>query len=107
MAERVVGERGFVDGLMEGQGRRSSAWLERIDRLVDWQALGEPLKDLYQSRLGEKAFPAVVMLKVVLLQCWHGLSDPAMEASRLMPRGSIATMPSQPSGELSKRSLAP
>ena len=81
MAERVVGERGFVDGLMEGQGRRSSAWLERIDRLVDWQALGEPLKDLYQSRLGEKAFPAVVMLKVVLLQCWHGLSDPAMEAA--------------------------
>lgn len=81
MAERVVGEAGFVDRMMEQQGRRSSASLERIDGLVDWAALSGHLSGLYASPLGEKAFPALVMFKVALLQCWHGLSDPAMEAA--------------------------
>lgn len=81
MAERIVGELSFVDSLMAEHGRRSSESLERINGLVDWNSVSTKLGHLYPSRHGEKAFPALVMLKVLLLQCWHGLSDPAMEAA--------------------------
>lgn len=81
MAHRVVGQLGFVDSMASEVGRRSGDQLERIAMLVDWPALAARMGDLYPSRTGEKAFPPLVMLKVLLLQCWHGLSDPEMEAA--------------------------
>ena len=37
--------------------------------------------DFHASARGEAAYPPVVMFKVLLLQRWYGLSDPAMEAA--------------------------
>ena len=55
--------------------------LERISALVDWVGLERQLGNFYPSHTGEKGFPPLVMLKVLLLQAWHDLSDPEMEAS--------------------------
>lgn len=81
MAQRVVGQLGFVDSMVAGSGRRSGDGLERITGLVDWTAVERRMGDLYPSRTGERAFPPLVMLKVLLLQCWYALSDPEMEAA--------------------------
>lgn len=81
MAQRVVGQLGFADSMVAGCGRRSGDDLERVSGLVDWAAISARIGDLYPSRSGEKAFPPLVMFKVLLLQCWYALSDPEMEAA--------------------------
>jgi transposase, IS5 family len=81
MAQKIVGQLGFVDQLTSGVGRKSGEVLEQIAALVDWPALEKVMSGFYLSHTGEKAFPPLVMFKVLLLQAWHGLSDPEMEAS--------------------------
>ncbi len=81
MAHRTIGQLGFVDGLVSNVGRLSGGSLDRVNALVDWAGFEAQLAGLYPSRTGEKAFPPVMMLKVLLLQCWHALSDPEMEAA--------------------------
>jgi transposase, IS5 family len=81
MAQKIVGQLGFVDQLTSDVGRKSGEVLEQIAALVDWPALEKLMSGFYQSPTGEKAFPPLVMFKVLLLQAWHGLSDPEMEAS--------------------------
>ncbi len=81
MAQKIVGQLGFVDQLTRGVGRKSGEVLEQISALVDWPALEALMSGFYPSQTGEKAFPPLLMFKVLLLQAWHGLSDPEMEAS--------------------------
>ena len=59
--------------------RGRNAQLEAIDAAIDWGRFARLLDGLHNSRMGRKAYPALVMLKIHLLQQWHGLSDPAME----------------------------
>lgn len=67
---------GLVDGLVVGGG---NARLERIDTLIDWSALEQALAPRGTARTGRPAYPALMMLKILLLQSWYGLGDPEME----------------------------
>jgi transposase, IS5 family len=67
---------GFAEALVIGGGSRR---LERIERLVDWPALEGLLSPIYAAATGRPAYPVLTMLKVMLLQQWYGLGDPAME----------------------------
>jgi IS5 family transposase len=70
-----------------GQGDLAAAWLrpvgrigvnarlDRIDGLVKWSRLEQLLAKLRSARTGRPAYPPFVLLKVVLLQNWHTLSD--------------------------------
>ena len=73
---RERGQAGFAEALVVGGGSRR---LERIDALMDWSAVEQLLAPIYASKTGRPAYPALCMLKVVLLQQWYGLGDPAME----------------------------
>jgi len=66
----------LVDGLVVGGG---NARLERIDVLIDWDALERALAPRGTARTGRPAFAALMMLKILLLQSWYGLGDPEME----------------------------
>ena len=79
MAERSLGQLSFADGLVAGIGRNET--LERLGELIDWPAIAQLLAPVHGSRYGAPGYPAVAMLKALLLQQWHGLSDPALEAS--------------------------
>lgn len=61
----------------ERRGR--NAQLEAIHAAIDWERFARLLAGLHGSRMGRKAYPALVMLKICLLQQWRKLSDPAME----------------------------
>lgn len=67
---------GFAEALVVGGGNRR---LERIEALVDWGGLEALLAPVYASQRGRPAYPVLSMLKVLLLQAWYGLGDPAME----------------------------
>lgn len=73
---REVGQSSFAEALISGG---SNARLERIDGLIDWPRLEGLLAGVYSSSTGRPSYPPLTMLKVLLLQSWYGLSDPAME----------------------------
>jgi len=62
-------------------GPRTSAFLRRCQELIDWQELARSIAHLFpQHPQGGRPFwPAVTMLKCVMLQKWFNLSDPQLE----------------------------
>jgi IS5 family transposase len=52
-----------------------------IARLVDWAPFERMLDGIHRATKGEAAYPPLMMFKMLLLQRWYGLSDPAMEAA--------------------------
>jgi IS5 family transposase len=73
---RDVGQGSFAEALVRGGG---NARLDRISGLIDWALLEGVMAGLYGSRTGRPSYPPLVLLKVLLLQGWYGLSDPGME----------------------------
>ena len=83
MAERKNAEPALVDGLTsELGGPRTSHLLDRLDAAVPWEKLARPVLRLpeYRNRgAGRPAWPAITMLKCLLLAKWFNLSDPQLE----------------------------
>jgi IS5 family transposase len=64
----------FVAGYTQGRGT-----LEAIDKAFDWAAFEVLLSPIHGSSKGAPGYPPVTMLKIILLQQWYTLSDPAAE----------------------------
>lgn len=88
MAERTNVERGLLDAMMDGLcGPRTAALLDRLDKAVPWAELAAPIAALPEHRAkapgadkgGRPAWPAVTMLRCIMLAKWFGLSDPQLE----------------------------
>jgi transposase, IS5 family len=75
---KQVGQRGFVDQLLEQRGARK-AHLARIGSLIDWAAIDRLAAPIYASQTGRPSYPPLVMIKALLLAHWYGLSDPGLE----------------------------
>jgi IS5 family transposase len=73
---REAGQASFAEALVRGGGNRR---LERISALLDWVLLEGLLGGVYASGTGRPSYPPLVLFKVLLLQGWYGLGDPAME----------------------------
>lgn len=78
MAHRELNQLSLADHIV---GRRTPAngLLARVTELLDWTALGKLVGILHNSAYGAPSYPPAVMLKVLLLQQWYGLSDPGLE----------------------------
>ncbi len=64
----------FVTGYTQGRGT-----LEAIDKAFDWGAFEVLLSSIHGSSKGAPGRTPVTMLKIILLQQWYMLSDPAAE----------------------------
>lgn len=73
---RERSQAGFAEALVVGGGNRR---LEKVDGIVDWRPVDRLLEPIYAATSGRPAYPPLSMVKVVLLQSWYGLGDPAME----------------------------
>lgn len=74
----MTGQASFLDAyLPAGFGRNDR--LERIDALIDWDSVGALLGGVRSGEEGRPPYAALSMLKALLLQQWHGLSDPLLE----------------------------
>lgn len=73
---RRGGQGSFSDVLVGGGSNRR---LERIAGLIDWSGVEAVLEGVHASSTGRPSYPPLVLLKVLLLQGWYGLSDPGME----------------------------
>jgi len=83
MAQRKNAAPALIDSLTsELGGPRTSQLLDRLDAAVPWEKLSRPVLRLpeYRNRgAGRPCWPAVTMLKCLLLAKWFNLSDPQLE----------------------------
>jgi IS5 family transposase len=59
---------------------RDSKLLE-IDEIIDWRQLRLILKKIDRSGLGPSGYDTLKLLKALILQAWHSLSDVDLEES--------------------------
>ena len=53
--------------------------LDDVHALLNWSKLEAHLVSIHNKTSGEKAWPPLMMFKVLLLQSWYKLSDPQLE----------------------------
>jgi len=56
--------------------------LAKIEPLIDWENFRPIIKDMYDNKSERGGRPnndEVVMIKMLVLQSWYGLSDPELE----------------------------
>jgi transposase, IS5 family len=78
MSRRDLSQPSFVDALVSGYGR-VGGFLDRIEKAFDWPAFEALLAPVHGSARGAPGYPPLTMFKILLLQQWHALSDPAAE----------------------------
>ena len=79
MVHRKYEQLGFVDQLI-GPGRsRSDKFFQDVNRMVDWAPISESLEVIHSSPMGRPALTPLLMFKVLLIQRWYDLSDPAVQ----------------------------
>lgn len=81
--ERTSNQPTFLDSLTSDLGgRRTAEFFGKCDKLIPWNKLAEPLRDMYRNNTdkgGASNYPLVMMIKCMMLQKWFNLSDPMLE----------------------------
>ena len=54
--------------------------LDALDQLIHWERISRKMRLIHNKKAGNAAYPPIMMFKILLLQAWYNLSDPAMEA---------------------------
>lgn len=75
MQRQQSGQLGLEDGLAEVR----PSFLSKVDELIDWGPIEQLLSGIYASPKGRPSYPLLTLFKILLLQQWYGLSDPAAE----------------------------
>ena len=81
--ERKLGHFGLADFYAERRHRKHPSFLDAVEQLLDWSRIERKLKKKLrrseENCAGVKAYPALYMFKILLLQSWYDLSDLDME----------------------------
>ena len=78
MVRRESKQSAFVEAFVNMP--QAESVLDKVDRCINWNPIRNKIERLYRKGgAGRPAFPAVTMFKVLLLQGWYDLSDPAAE----------------------------
>jgi IS5 family transposase len=77
MAWKNTQQRSFADSLLHEHAALTE--LDDIQNLIDWSEIEDLLRSIHNNPMGEKAWPPLLMFKILLLQAWYNLSDPACE----------------------------
>jgi IS5 family transposase len=80
MAHQTSGQFGFADSWLRNNPKLNQH-LDKINRLVDWKPFEAKLSHIYSSPTGRPSYPLLLLLKGLLLQTWHCLSDYTLEES--------------------------
>ena len=89
MSRRCFNQPSLADAFVKAYSR-PGGFLEEIAKTFEWRAFDVFMRPLHSSSDGAPAYPPLTMFKIVLLQQWYSLSDPAAEEAvrdRLSFRG--------------------
>lgn len=76
MVDRVLGQLSLADGLAASD----ETTFDLIAKELDWEPISKLLGPRSGSGPGSASYPAMLLVRCLLLGVWHGLSDPALEA---------------------------
>lgn len=76
MVDRVLGQLSLADGLASSD----ETIFDLVLKEIDWLPIQELLGARSGSGAGSASYPALALMRCLLLGVWHGLSDPALEA---------------------------
>lgn len=79
MPRRRIGQLGWADAVVAERRPVRRDRLSVVHGLLDWQPFEALLAGIHAAARGEAAYPPLMMFKLLLLQRWYDLSDPAME----------------------------
>jgi IS5 family transposase len=71
----------FADGLVTQRAGRND-WLFELDTLIDWSGIERVLSGVYASNEGRPSYSLLTVFRILLLQQWYGLSDPAIRPEK-------------------------
>ena len=75
MVDRMLGQLSLADGLASSD----ETIFDLVAKEIDWQPIDKLLGPRSGSGPGTASYPAIVLMRCLLLGVWHGLSDPALE----------------------------
>jgi IS5 family transposase len=78
MSRRNLRQSSLADALVRSYGKGNS-FLEDVAKLIDWPSFEVLFANIHSNVRGAPGYPPIVMFKIMLLQQWYGLSDPAAE----------------------------
>lgn len=84
MSNRFETRRGGFADLAAANRKQYKTFLNDVDRVIDWKPIEGFLKKKlrrHKDAVGNPAYPALGMFKVLLLQRWHDLSDHKIAAA--------------------------
>ena len=81
MRYKAFGQRTILDEWLSDSIKQSKAgFLDQVNGFVDWGIFRKPLEKSFQENpFGPRRYDVLVLLKMVMLQQWYGLSDPEIE----------------------------
>jgi len=65
--------------LYEAGNRLKKSPLVQLNEMIDWNSLRTIIGDLGRTRYGPSGYDPIKMVKAIILQAWHSLSDPGLE----------------------------
>ncbi len=77
MAWKQLNQMTFVDELIHEH--EAIKELDEIHELIDWKQIENRLININNKETGVRAWPPLMMFKILLLQSFYNLSDPACE----------------------------
>ena len=77
MAWKILQQQNLADALMSEHDALKE--LDDINALINWKSIEQHLTQIHSKTRGERAWPPLMMFKVLLLQSWYNLSDPTTE----------------------------
>jgi IS5 family transposase len=69
----------FVDQFTRPGKSRSDRFFHAVDQIVDWRPIEDAMRDIHSKKRGRPAITPLLLFKVLLIQRWYDLSDPAAE----------------------------
>ena len=75
----------FINFAIKGEYERIAELGDRlgeVEKMIDWEKFRPIIKELYINNTemgGRPNLDEVLMIKMMVLQQWHGLSDPELE----------------------------
>ena len=73
---------GVAEAVVAERARKSqNRFLSQVDKLIDWDKVRKVIEKKYKKRenaVGGKAYDCVLLFKILLLETWYNLSDPAV-----------------------------
>ena len=79
MVQRRTEQLDFVDYLSGPGVSRRDRFFDAVPRVIDWEPIEAALAVIHGSKMGRPSIPPLLLFKILLIQRWYGLGDPAAE----------------------------